>query len=70
MPIRPALALLALVTTPLLGAPGKEVVRERRSVTVMGTVWLHSGPNAAAFMPTASPAPALVNPKRIVAPII
>ncbi|MET3722788.1 hypothetical protein [Sphingomonas trueperi] len=41
MPFRPLLALLALVAAPLLDAPGKEIVREERRVTVGGVqeVW-------------------------------
>jgi hypothetical protein len=41
MPFRPLLALLALVAAPLLAAPGKEVVREERRVTIGGVqeVW-------------------------------
>jgi len=41
MPVRPLLALLALVAAPLLAAPGKEVVREERRVTIGGVqeVW-------------------------------
>ncbi|WP_294257871.1 hypothetical protein [uncultured Sphingomonas sp.] len=41
MPLRPLLALLALVAAPLLVASGKEVVREERRVTIGGVqeVW-------------------------------